>query len=596
MRKKITAVVMGILIAIVVCLIGGLGAGTVTAHASEIAVSGLGENDAVITDSNGKVIPNGSDLSKWDNYTVEYTWGIPDGVTIQDGDTATVTFPNSAVGRRDVTFPLFDDNGEKIGTFTIKEGESTGTITFNGALTNTATNRKGHLQFYVKGSTDNNTVGLDWGINKVGWVSERNEDGSPAKLTWNIAFNPNSTNLGQTVITDNFGASQTYVPGSVHAATGTYDESGNFVGDGGTLTPSVDVGNSMLIFSFENVTTAVDMTYQTIPDVSGTGGSWSNNASLNGQNVSARIVWGGTGSGNGDGGGGSDQKTGEVILTKTDKANGDALAGAVYELQTASGEVVKSDLVTDANGNIKYDSLATGDYQFVETKAPEGYDLNKTPISFTIKEGTTAAVTVSAEDVKEDSSTTNPGNPGTTTPPTNPGNPGTTTPPTNPGNPGTTTPPTNPGNPGTTTPPTNPGNPGTTTPPTNPGNPGTTTPPTNPGNPGTTTPGTTPSIKPPKPTTPTKPSTLTTGSGNGNSTTTQPSVTTGGSAGYGAGQTSGGTTGAAGSNGQSTGTVYTGSTLPQTGERRTTSVIYTIVGIALLLTASGFGYVWLRKH
>jgi len=256
MQRKKANIIIGILIAIFIFFIGGIGVSSVTAHAKNIEISGLGENDAVITDTNGKVIPNGSDLSKWDTYSVDYKWGIPDGVTIQAGDTATVTFPHTAVGRRDVTFPLYDDSGREIGTFSIKEGENTGTITFNDTLSNTATNRNGELHFYVKGTEENANVGLDWGINKIGWVAERNPDGSPALLTWNIAFNPNSTHLGQTVITDNLGPGQTYVPGSVHAQTGKFDESGSFVSDGGSITPSVDAGNSTVIFSFDDVTTA----------------------------------------------------------------------------------------------------------------------------------------------------------------------------------------------------------------------------------------------------------------------------------------------------------------------------------------------------
>jgi len=442
MQRKRAKIVIGILIAIFVCLIGIAGVGSITAHAANIEISGVGENNAVITDANGKVIPNGSDLSKWDNYTIDYQWGIPDGVPIQNGDTATVNLPHTAVGQRDVTFPLYDDSGREIGTFSIKEGETTGTITFNDVLAGTATNRGGNLQFYVKGTENNGTVGLDWGLNKNGWIAEHNPDGTPALLTWNIAFNPNSTNLGQTVITDNLGPGQTYVPGSVHAKTGKFDASGNFVGDGGSLTPSIDAANNTLIFSFENVTTAVDMTYNTKPDVSGTNGTWSNSADLNGQNVGARIVWGGSGTGNGDNDGGTEQATGSVTLTKTDKASGKALAGAVYELQDATGKVIKADLTTNAEGIITYSGLAAGKYQFVETKAPVGYDLNTTPIPFEIVAGATAAVKVDATDVK----VTEPENPGTTTPPTTP---------TEPENPGTTTPPTTP---------TEPENPGTTTP------------------------------------------------------------------------------------------------------------------------------------
>ena len=595
MPRKKSHVVLGILIAVLVCLIGGFGAGGVTAHARNIEVSGLGENNATITDSNGKTIPNGSELSKWDNYELLYQWGIPDGVTIQDGDTATVNLPQSAVGRKDLSFPLYDDNGQKIGMFSIKEGATTGTITFNDVLSSTATNRGGHLQFYVKGTQENANVGLDWGINKIGWVSGHNPDGSPSRLTWNIAFNPNSTHLGQTVVTDNLGPGQSYIPGSVYAQTGKYDTNGSFVSDGNTITPTVDASNNTIIFTFDDVTTAVNMTYHTKPEISGTSGLWKNNATLNGQNVGSSIAWGGTGSGNG-GGNTADEQVGKVILTKTDAATGKALAGAVYELRDANGQILQTGLTTDDQGALTVENLAAGHYQFVETKAPEGYALNPAPISFEITADSTAAVAVSATDTALTGGGTGPENPGTTTPPvTNPENPE---------NPGTTTPPTtNPETPENPENPENPEHPGTTPPttPTNPENPGTTIP-THPENPGTTT----PSVKPPKPTKPNKPSQPAATHKPGAGQTTS-NVTNGGASGHMTGQTNGtsqpatnaaGAGNAATSNagsGASTTTApshqaTSGATLPQTGEYHTSNLILTIIGVILLVLTLGFWY------
>ncbi|AHI56689.1 SpaA isopeptide-forming pilin-related protein [Listeria ivanovii] len=78
-------------------------------------------------------------------------------------------------------------------------------------------------------------------------------------------------------------------------------------------------------------------------------------------------------------------KTGSVILTKKDSMTEAELKGAEFELQTKAGANVKNALVTNENGNITVSDLAPGDYQFVETKAPKGYDLNKEPVTFTIE-------------------------------------------------------------------------------------------------------------------------------------------------------------------------------------------------------------------
>ncbi|WP_280512743.1 SpaA isopeptide-forming pilin-related protein, partial [Brochothrix thermosphacta] len=86
---------------------------------------------------------------------------------------------------------------------------------------------------------------------------------------------------------------------------------------------------------------------------------------------------------------------GGVILTKTDNVSGEALQGAVFELQDAEGKVIESGLTTDASGKLAIDQLKPDNYQLVETKAPTGYELETTPIKFEVKKGQTEAVQVS---------------------------------------------------------------------------------------------------------------------------------------------------------------------------------------------------------
>ncbi|MFH4122145.1 SpaA isopeptide-forming pilin-related protein, partial [Acinetobacter baumannii] len=64
-----------------------------------------------------------------------------------------------------------------------------------------------------------------------------------------------------------------------------------------------------------------------------------------------------------------------------------ALAGAVFTLQDANGTEIAKDLKTDEHGALVIPDLAPGDYQFIETAAPEHYKLDQTPIKFTIKKG-----------------------------------------------------------------------------------------------------------------------------------------------------------------------------------------------------------------
>ena len=86
--------------------------------------------------------------------------------------------------------------------------------------------------------------------------------------------------------------------------------------------------------------------------------------------------------------------TGSVILTKVDESSNKGLKGAQFKLLDSENNTIKSDLETDDSGKINVSELAPGDYQFIETKAPQDYILDATPIDFTIAKGQTEAINV----------------------------------------------------------------------------------------------------------------------------------------------------------------------------------------------------------
>ncbi|BDU86812.1 SpaA isopeptide-forming pilin-related protein [Clostridium perfringens] len=111
------------------------------------------------------------------------------------------------------------------------------------------------------------------------------------------------------------------------------------------------------------------------------------------------------------------QDIGKVVLNKKDSQNGKLLKGAVFNLQDQQGNNIRTNLITDENGQIVLNDLAPGDYQFVETKAPNGYELDTTPVKFTIVVGQKEAVKVEKTNIlaatnlkisKIDSNTKNP--------------------------------------------------------------------------------------------------------------------------------------------------------------------------------------------
>ena len=96
----------------------------------------------------------------------------------------------------------------------------------------------------------------------------------------------------------------------------------------------------------------------------------------------------------------------EVELTKIDSKNHDkVLSGAQFELyQVIDGEAVQvkngesSTFETDEHGKIIVKDLVVGEYYFIETKAPKGYQLNKEKQHFVISdEENTTKVTVENE-------------------------------------------------------------------------------------------------------------------------------------------------------------------------------------------------------
>ena len=77
---------------------------------------------------------------------------------------------------------------------------------------------------------------------------------------------------------------------------------------------------------------------------------------------------------------------GAVELTKLSAdAEQKTLAGAEFKLVDETGKVLKEKLTTDKAGKIKFTDLAPGKYHFIETKAPNGYQLDETPVPFKIE-------------------------------------------------------------------------------------------------------------------------------------------------------------------------------------------------------------------
>jgi len=235
MWKKIGLWSLGLLV-VCLTLFGWSGtkvakAADITSPANDITGSMMGLNKpSKIEEKTGPTtwteVLATEELESGQNYRLTYSWRPKDGTPISDGNTAKITWPESASMGTGKDVSIKNSAGTEIATYTIPDSDSKvpGVITFNNVLSSATMFGDGNLYAYATGTANSGsgTGGTDTGgessiISKNGWISQK--DGNiPTQAEWNIAFNPNSKNLGTVTLTDNLGAYQTYIPNSVDAS------------------------------------------------------------------------------------------------------------------------------------------------------------------------------------------------------------------------------------------------------------------------------------------------------------------------------------------------------------------------------------------
>ena len=360
--------------------------------AATIQVNGLNGDQVIITDSSGKTVSDTQGLNEYNYYQVKYNWSIPDSVIIKSGDTAQFTLPSNIRVRSTEAFNITDSQGQVVGRAEIKAGSTTGTITFTNVPSTFRYNRHGTLTFYGQGKTVPKTNVNSWMINKGGWVDNKTLDskGNPTQLYWNVVLNPAGKKLTGVSFTDKPQKGQTIILDSVEV----YQvNSSNKLGK--KLSPKITMNaDGSMSIEIGNIDTPIYIEYKVSlsKDVSNSATTeWENVGIMNwnggsSAHTTALVRHGGSGTEVG--------YNGSVELHKVDVVTKKSLAGAVFDLESQSGKILQSNLTTDSNGNLIVKNLKDGNYQFVEVKAPQGYQINSNPIKFTINDSSSNAVSV----------------------------------------------------------------------------------------------------------------------------------------------------------------------------------------------------------
>ncbi len=81
-----------------------------------------------------------------------------------------------------------------------------------------------------------------------------------------------------------------------------------------------------------------------------------------------------------------DAPAASLVIFKGDRLTGRGLAGAIFKVETANGDFIGS-YTTDAQGEALIRPVSPGHYIVTETAPPEGYILDETPQTITVKPG-----------------------------------------------------------------------------------------------------------------------------------------------------------------------------------------------------------------
>ena len=355
------------------------------------------------------ITPAKSPVDQYTDIKVDLTFNVPQEV--ESGDQAVITLPQNLKFISDQTFGVKSPDGKLVAKAVISAASKTITLTYTDYVKKNS-NISGSLSFEVRVepataspskvpitlNVDNNPVPVgevdfvvdpgnaEKALDKVSWGTKLLADGSITRQ-YEVRVNAATAPLTEAVVTDQLQTEgMSYVEDSFVIKKGNWVVSSSYKLDlknGQIVNMPVEFGADKKSFkiSLGNVAQGegYSIVYKVkIPYTPANGEKFLNNVTLNAQKVvetkSNPFVYQ-------TAGGEAQGYTFSINLKKVDSQDENtALAGAEFNvIRVATGAVVGK-LTTNAKGEASIGGLLNTAYQLVETKAPEGYELDATPI------------------------------------------------------------------------------------------------------------------------------------------------------------------------------------------------------------------------
>ena len=369
--------------------------------------SALGATGA-INITGQSITPTKSPVDQYTDINVNMNFSVPS--TAKTGGQAIISLPKNLKFVSDTNFNVMSSDNKIVAKAVLNAASKTITLTYTDYVTKKS-DIKGSLFFNVRVSPDtaspskvpinisvnnkNIPIGnvdfvVDPGksdkvLDKVSWNTKKLADGGITR-DYEVRVNAENKPLTNAIVLDKLNTDgMSYVKDSFVVKKGTWAVSSNLkleLKNATVVSVPVNFDASQKSFQVNLGNVAANEGYSIyykvkIDKTPKNGQQFLNNVTLKADKVTETknnpFVYQ-------NAGGEAEGYNYSVKIKKVDSETNAALAGASFDvIRTSTNETVKS-VTTDANGEALIDGLLNTEYKLVETKAPEGYQLNKEAI------------------------------------------------------------------------------------------------------------------------------------------------------------------------------------------------------------------------